>query len=33
LVFHNSIDHTIPLANLGKTTDGWYSVGNLKVGI
>ena len=25
LVFHNAIDHTIPIANKGKTSDGWYS--------
>jgi hypothetical protein len=31
LVFHNSIDHLIPIANKGKTTDGWYSLGNIKV--
>jgi hypothetical protein len=31
LVFHSSIEHTIPIANKGKTTDGWYEAGNLKV--
>jgi hypothetical protein len=31
LVFHSSILHTIPIANKGKTTDGWYTLGNLKV--
>lgn len=31
VVFHSSIEHVIPIANLGKTTDGWYSLGNLKV--
>jgi hypothetical protein len=31
LVFHSSIEHTIPIANKGKTSDGWYTLGNLKV--
>jgi hypothetical protein len=31
LVFHSSIEHVIPIANYGKTDDGWYSIGNLKV--
>ena len=31
LVFHSSIEHTIPIANKGKTTDGWYTLGSLKV--
>jgi hypothetical protein len=31
LVFHNSVDHTIPLANKGKTSDGWYLAGSLRV--
>ncbi len=31
IVFHSSIDHSIPIANKGKTSDGWYSVGSLKV--
>lgn len=32
VVFHSSIDHVIPIANKGKTTDGWYTVGTLTVG-
>jgi len=31
IVFHSSIEHTIPIANKGKTSDGWYKLGNLKV--
>jgi len=31
LVFHSSIDHVIPIANKGKTDDGWYKLGNLEV--
>ena len=31
LVFHSSIEHTIPIANKGKTTDGWYTLGSLKI--
>jgi hypothetical protein len=31
VVFHSSIDHTIPIANKGKTQDGWYTIGSLKV--
>ena len=31
VVFHNSIEHTIPIANKGKISDGWYKLGNLKV--
>ena len=31
LVFHSSIEHIIPIANKGKTTDGWYTLGSLKV--
>jgi hypothetical protein len=31
IVFHSSIDHVIPIANQGKTIDGWYSSGRLKV--
>lgn len=31
LVFHSSIKHVIPIANQGKTYDGWYSLGSLKV--
>jgi hypothetical protein len=32
LVFHSSIDHVIPIANKGKTTDGWHALGSVKVG-
>jgi hypothetical protein len=31
IVFHSSIEHVIPIANYGKTDDGWYSIGSLKV--
>ena len=31
VVFHDAIDHTIPVANKGKTSDGWYSLGHLRV--
>ena len=31
IVFHCSIDHVIPIANQGKTEDGWYTLGSLKV--
>jgi hypothetical protein len=31
VVFHSSISHVIPIANKGKTSDGWYSIGSLKV--
>jgi hypothetical protein len=31
LVFHCSVEHTIPIANKGKTADGWYSLGIVKV--
>lgn len=31
LVFHSSIDHVIPIANRGKTDDGWYTIGTLKL--
>jgi hypothetical protein len=31
VVFHSSIDHTIPIANKGKTSDGWYDIGKIKV--
>jgi hypothetical protein len=30
-VFHSAADHTIPLANTGKTEDGWYQAGTIKV--
>ena len=31
IVFHSSIEHTIPIANYGKTDDEWYRMGNLTV--
>jgi hypothetical protein len=31
VVFHSSIEHTIPIANKGKTSDGWYSLGYVSV--
>ena len=31
LVFHSSMEHTIPIANKGKTGDGWYEAGSVKV--
>ena len=31
IVFHSSIEHVIPIANYGKTDDGWYYIGDLKV--
>jgi hypothetical protein len=31
IVFHSSVEHIIPIANKGKTTDGWYTLGSLKV--
>jgi hypothetical protein len=31
VVFHSSIDHVIPIANKGKTNDGWYTVSSMKV--
>jgi hypothetical protein len=33
VVFHSSIEHTIPIANKGKTTDGWYTIGSIKVSL
>jgi hypothetical protein len=33
VVFHNSIVHTIPIANKGKTDDGWYAIGSIGVNI
>jgi hypothetical protein len=33
LVFHSSIEHSIPIANKGKTSDGWYQLGNLNIAI
>ncbi|MCX6262664.1 MAG: hypothetical protein NTY95_17830, partial [Bacteroidia bacterium] len=31
VVYHSSIEHTIPIANKGKTDDGWYALGNIKI--
>ena len=31
IVFHSSVEHTIPIANTGKTSDGWYRTGILKI--
>lgn len=31
LVFHSATDHLVPIANEGKTADGWYAVGSFKV--
>ena len=31
LVFHNAYDRIIPIAIEGKTEDGWYPVGNLRI--
>lgn len=31
IVFHSSIEHVIPIANKGRTHDGWYTVGSIKV--
>lgn len=31
LVLYNSIVHNIPLANHGRTADGWYSTGTLRI--
>ncbi len=31
IVFHSSIEHSIPIANKGKTNDGWYRLGSIKV--
>ena len=31
IVFHSSIEHTIPVANKGKTSDGWYTIGKINV--
>jgi hypothetical protein len=33
VVFHNSVEHTIPIANKGKTEDGWYTLGRLTVSL
>jgi Domain of unknown function (DUF4832)/Beta-galactosidase len=31
IVFHNSIEHNIPIANKGKTADGWYTIGSMNI--
>jgi hypothetical protein len=31
LVFHSAPDRTVPIANEGKTNDGWYDVGAMEV--
>jgi hypothetical protein len=31
LVFHSAYDHMVPIANEGKTEDGWYRVGSFDV--
>jgi hypothetical protein len=31
LVFHSSVEHTVPIANIGRTSDGWLKVGSIKV--
>lgn len=31
LVYHSSIIHTIPIANKGKTEDGWYPLGHISI--
>jgi hypothetical protein len=31
VVFHSSLEHNIPIANKGKTEDGWYKVGKLTI--
>jgi hypothetical protein len=31
LVFHNASDRIVPIANEGKTIDGWYNVGTLTI--
>lgn len=31
LVFHNAPDRIVPIANEGKTEDGWYVVGTMEV--
>ena len=31
IVFHSSIEHVIPIANYGKTDDGWYMLGSVKI--
>ena len=31
VVFPNSVEHTIPVANRGKTPDGWYTLGGSEI--
>jgi hypothetical protein len=31
IVFYNSVEHTIPIANKGKTQDGWYSISKVHI--
>jgi hypothetical protein len=31
LIFHNAIDRLVPIAIEGRTNDGWYGVGNIKI--
>jgi hypothetical protein len=31
IVFHSATDHTIPIANKGKTSDGWYTLGKITI--
>ena len=31
LVFHSAPDRVVPIANEGKTNDGWYSVGSINI--
>jgi hypothetical protein len=31
LVFHSAPDHIVPIANEGKTGDGWYVVGTIRI--
>lgn len=31
LVFHSAYDHLVPMANEGKTDDGWYVVGSVDI--
>jgi hypothetical protein len=31
IVFHNSPGHIVPIANYGKTADGWYKLGDVKI--
>jgi hypothetical protein len=31
VVFHSSIEHVVPIANFGKTEDGWYMLGSVEI--